>query len=624
MIEKAKKNYYNKLFAQTKDSKSINRNLDDLLGLKKEKILPENKGDPLILTNSFATYFEEKIDKICTSLGNQNPVNTSYMPRVEQGKLEKFEEITTHDIKRIMSKSKYTYCENDPFPIADVKDAGNIHLLQELYKKTVNMSITNAMFPQTEKLACIKPAYKGKGDKDELSSYRPISNLSYLSKIIEIVVNEQIWKHLQETNIIPENQSAYRENHSTETTICATMNDMIEITNSEKCGILVMLDLSAAFDTVNHNDLLDDLKYIGVGGEAHKWFESYLQNRTVAIIVSNCRSGTGNLTKGVPQGSILGPTLFNIYTIELSWILKKHDVKFKLYADDTQFYFAVTSAEEAKNKIETILNDVRNWMIKKKLKLNEDKTECMLFGTANALKNYEHFHEIQIGTSTVKIVNVVKDLGIDIDNKLSMKNQVLKTVKVCNHHIRNISFIRKYLNQNTLKTLINSHVMSRLDYCNSIYYGLPNYQLKKLQNVQNRAARLIKGTRLSDRITPVLIDLHWLPVKARIEYKICLLVFKALLNHQPAYIKECLHPFELETTIIVRHASDLHRLQEPREYSKLDERAFRNCAPRLYNKLPTELKSVTNVTLFKKKLKTFIFSECYDTEENTVIGRYKL
>ena len=144
-------------------------------------------------------------------------------------------------------------------------------------------------------------------------------------------------------------------------------------------------------------------------------------------------------------------------------------------------------------------------MIRKKLKLNEDKTECMLFGTTNALKNFEHFNQIQIGPSTIEIVTMVKDLGVDIDNKLSMKNHVLKTVKVCNHHIRNISFIRKYLNQNTLKTLINSHVMSRLDYCNSIYYGLPNYQLKKLQNVQNRAARLIKGTRLSDRITPVLL-----------------------------------------------------------------------------------------------------------------------
>ena len=624
MVEKAKKNHYNTLFAQTKDSKSINRNLDNLLGLKKEKILPENKGDPPILANNFAIYFEEKIDKICTSLENQNAVNVSYIPRVEQGKLEEFEEITICDIKRIMSKSKYTNCENDPFPIADVKDAGNIHLLQELYKKMVNMSITNAIFPQTEKLACIKPSYKGKGDKNDLSSYRPISNLSYLSKIIEIVVNEQIGKHLEKTSAIPENQSAYRENHSTETTICATISDMIEITDNERCGILVMLDLSAAFDTVDHDDLLDDLMSIGVGGEAHKWFKSYLQKRSVTVIVSNCKSETGNLTRGVPQGSILGPILFNIYTIELSWILKKHNVKFKLYADDTQFYFAVTSAEEAKNKITTILNDVRDWMIKKKLKLNENKTECMLFGTANGLKNYENFHEIQIGSSTVKIVNVVKDLGIDIDNTLSMKSQILKTIKICNHHIKNISFIRKYLNQNTLKNLISSHVMSRLDYCNSIYYGLPNYLLKKLQNVQNRAARLVKGTRLIDRITPVLIDLHWLPMKARIEYKICLLVFKALLYQRPVYLKEYLHPFELDTSIIVRHASEPHRLQEPRERSKIAERAFRNCAPRLYNKLPSELKSITDVTLFKKKLKTFIFSECYDTQENKVIGRYKL
>ena len=624
MIEKSKKKYYNKLFEESKDSKSVNRNLNNLLGLKKEKILPENKDDPLILTNSFATYFQEKIERICTSLGNQSAVNVSYMPRMEHRKLEKFNEISTHDFVRIMKKTKFTNCENDPFPIADVKDAANIHLLQELYRKIVNMSITNAVFPQTEKLACIKPAYKGKGDKNDLSSYRPISNLSFLSKIIEVVVNEQIRKHLQDINIIPENQSAYRENHSTETTICATVNDMIEITNSERCGILVMLDLSAAFDTVNHNDLLDDLKSIGIEGEAHKWFKSYLQNRKVAVIVSNCKSETNNLTKGVPQGSILGPTLFNIYTIELSWILKKHNVKFKLYADDTQFYFAVTSVEEAKNKIETILNDIRNWMIRKKLKLNEDKTECMLFGTTNALKNFEHFHQIQIGPSTIKIVTMVKDLGVDIDNKLSMKNHVLKTVKVCNHHIRNISFIRKYLNQNTLKTLISSHVMSRLDYCNSIYYGLPNYLLKKLQNVQNRAARLIKRVTLRDRITPALIELHWLPIKARIEYKICLLVFKAQLSHQPAYIKECLHPFELETNIIVRHASDEHRLQEPREYSKMSERAFSNCAPRLYNKLPTELKRVTNATLFKKKLKTHIFSECYNTEENTVTSRYKL
>ena len=185
------------------------------------------------------------------------------------------------------------------------------------------MSIAQAVFPQSEKLACIKPTYKGKGDQNDLSSYRLISNLSYLSKLIETTIEKQLWTHLKDVNVIPGNQSAYRENHSTETTVCSIMNDMIQMVSEGKCGILVMLDLSAAFDTVVHEYLLSDLKFIGINGSAYRWFESYLQNREVTVVVSQSKSETRKLTKGVPQGSVLGPILFTIYTIELSWILKK-------------------------------------------------------------------------------------------------------------------------------------------------------------------------------------------------------------------------------------------------------------------------------------------------------------
>ena len=129
----------------------------------------------------------------------------------------------------------------------------------------------------------------------------------------------------------------------------------------------------------------------------------------------------------------------------------------------------------------------------------------MLFGTKNALKNYEQFQHIMIGASNIKIVPVVRNLGVYIDSNLTMKNQISNTVKVCNHHLRNITFIRKYLNEDTLKTLIHNHVISRLDYCNSVYHRLPNTLLKKLQNIQNRAARLIKKIPLRERITPALI-----------------------------------------------------------------------------------------------------------------------
>ena len=178
--------------------------------------------------------------------------------------------------------------------------------------------------------------------------------------------------------------------------MCSIMNDMIQI--------LVMLDLTAAFDTMVHKYLLSDLKFIGIDGSAYRWFESYLQNREVTVVVSQSKSETRKLTKGVPQGSVLGHTLFTIYTIELLWILKTHNVTYKLYADDTQFYFLITTIQSTTSRIEKVMTDIKNWMVKKRLELNDDKTECILFGTENTLKNYEQFRHIMIGTSNIKIV----------------------------------------------------------------------------------------------------------------------------------------------------------------------------------------------------------------------------
>ena len=155
---------------------------------------------------------------------------------------------------------------------------------------------------------------------------------------------------------------------------------------------------------------------------------------------------------------------------------------------------------------------------------------------------------IMIGTSNIKTVPVLRNLGSYIDSTLTMKNQISNTVKVCNHHPRNIACIRKYLNEDTLKMLMHNHVISRLDYCNSIYYRLPNILLKKLQNIQNRAAKLIKKIPLRERITPALTELHWLPMKAIIIYKICLLAYKALKFGEPKYLNEYLVPFEIETS----------------------------------------------------------------------------
>ena len=625
LIEKTKKEYYSDVFSNTNNSKNIHKNLDELLGLKREKILPTVTSNYEDMTNDFVNYFEDKIEKICYSFYDQAEIEVPRLNNPRQiDKLSHFNTLSFNEFKKITTKIKNTYCENDPFPISDITNAKNFDQLQGIYLDTVNMSLTQAIFPESEKLASIKPIYKGKGDIECLNSYRPISNLSYLSKIIERTVYEQTWAFLRSQKIIPNEQSAYRENHSTETTVCAITSDMTEIVANGKCGILIMLDLSAAFDTVDHKLLLDDLRHVGIDNAVYNWYDSYLKNREVQVVISGEKSEIKKLARGVPQGSVLGSLLFCIYTIELSNILNKHNVKFKLYADDTQFYFPIDNVDDAKKKIDEIMKDIKEWMMVKKLKLNEDKTECMLFGSTRTLKKFEQLKNITIGSSTINITTVVKNLGVLINNNLSMKNQILQTVKTCNYHIRNIAFIKKYLSENALETAICNHVLSRLDYCNSVYYGLPKYLLKKLQNIQNRAARLIKGASPRDRITPSLIELHWLPVKARIEYKILLLTFKILKYNEPLYLRISLTSFGLETNVTVRHASDTNRLFEPRTENCFGERAFKYFAPRLYNRLPREMKNIQEEQSFKKSLKTLLFKRSYDLETKALQDEYKV
>ena len=203
-------------------------------------------------------------------------------------------------------------------------------------------------------------------------------------------------------------------------------------------------------------------------------------------------------------------------------------------------------------------------MNRKQLKLNEAKTECLLVGKKRDLRQLGDILNLNIGNSTINLSKSVKDLGVILDCNLSFNDQINKVIRTAGYHLRNISYIRKYLDESTIKMLIHNYVISSLDYCNSIHYGLPNYQLKKLQRIMNRSARLICGISPYERITPVLIKLHWLPIKARINFKICLLVFQAIKYGKPRYIREMLRDFRPETTVTLRHSDDQYRLEEPR------------------------------------------------------------
>ena len=352
--------------------------------------------------------------------------------------------------------------------------------------------------------------------------------------------------HLQ-----PPWQSAYRAFRSTETAILKMRSDILMNMDDQKVPLLVMLDLSAAFDTIDHVILLETLQPgIGVGGTALKWFTSYLSHRTQQVQVKGTLSEKSKLTTGVPQGSCLGPVLFTIYAADLFKIIEKHLPAAHGYADDHQVYLSFkpqhsTNERDSVVAMENCVSDLRRWMISNMLMVNDSKTEFLIVGSKQQLERVS-IPSIQVGEDQIAPVTSVRNLGVIFDSNLKMDMHITKACQKAYFHLHNIRRIRKFLSQDAMCTIIHAFVTSQIDYCNSLMNGLPESLTKKLQRVQNTAARLVFDLRKCDRITPALVTLHWLPVKYRIEFKTLLLIFKGLHGMAPSYIQEMLVPSKSE------------------------------------------------------------------------------
>ena len=272
------------------------------------------------------------------------------------------------------------------------------------------------------------------------------------------------------------------------------------------------MTLSAAFDTIDHNILLDYLKsWFGLGGTVLRWFGSYLRNRCKAIKIGSTLSELSNLIYGIPQGSVLGPLLFSLYTTPLSKIIRLHPyIKFHFYADDTQLYIHLShkNASSAVAKLNACLHDVQEWMSLSKLKLNPEKTEFIIFGSkAQRLKISSHF-PVSILGSLLHLVDSVRNLGVWFDADFSFSEHIKRTCKACFLQMRDLRRIRKYLTPE-----VTVLVSSRLDYCNSLFRGLSGFNQHKLQSIQNTLARIVINHGKYAHVTPILKKLHWLPVK---------------------------------------------------------------------------------------------------------------
>ena len=294
-------------------------------------------------------------------------------------------------------------------------------------------------------------------------------------------------------------------------------------------------------------------------------------------------------------------------------IFIRYNLNFMLYADDSQLYIVCDKPSDSVFVIEQCLVEIREWMMSNLLILNDDKTEVMRF-TSRLKKNIEKLESLRIGGFDIIPTKCVRNLGVFFDSTGDLSSQVNQICKVSYSNLYRISKLRSVLDQSSTEKLIHAFITSRLDYCNSIFYGCPEYELSKLQAIQNSAARLVMKRRKHDHISPIFFELHWLPVRQRIIFKILLIVYKILSNQAPFYLSNLIELYVPGRSDLRSANPDfcLLKRQDSRFTTKsYGWRAFNICAPFLWNELPLFIRNAKSVDIFKRNLKTYLFKKSY-------------
>ena len=609
----AKQDYYKTKIESCPNSKCLFNVVSEMCGnsLDKHLTMPNNICEEE-LPAAFSDYFRNKVEGLRDELDSVtcDNVNDSLLDKpFSEVPLVRFDEISESEVEKIILASPPKSCSLDPIPTTIL-----LKCLESTLKDItaiINYSLRTGTVPDVFKQAVVIPLLKKSNlDQDNLKNYRPVSNLPFLSKILEKVVLKQLNKHLQAHRLIETYQSAYRAKHSTESALLKIVNDiLLSIDKGDVC-VLALLDLSAAFDTLDHSILRRTLEHsFGLRGPVLSWFSAYLSNRNQTVCVGNHRSESVELVYGVPQGSVLGPVLYTLYTMSLGQTIEHHSMFYHMYADDTQIYVPVPldNVPSAVSEMEECCSSVKNWMHERKLKLNDEKTEIMICGTKQRLFTVGQ-QSFNIGGNTILSSDAVKNLGVYLDCSLSMENHIHYLVRTTNFAIRNIYKLKKYLPISCLKTLVTSLILSRLDYCNSLLAGLPENSVNRLQRVQNRAARLVLGVKPSEMSTNEMLRLlHWLPVTARVEYKMSVLCFGAQQPNAPQYIADLVKTYSPSRVL---RSSGSHLLSIPKTKLKsFGDRAFSKFGPTIWNSLPLSLRQIDSEPVFKKLLKTFLFTK---------------
>lgn len=609
IIRAAQKNYYAQQFETFKSNikltwqtiKCILHKNNNTPLVTSFKINNAETTDKSVIVNKFNEYFVN----IGPSLANKFSDSTdNFMTYLRGNYKDSFSLFPTSpeeiiNVVQAMASKKSSGYDNVS---VDIMKLAILYVAKPM-SKIINNSFFSGVVPDDIKIAKVCPIYKN-GDKAEVSNYRPISVLSSFSKIFEKVVCNRLTNYLTKYSILHNGQYGFRSNHDTTLAVIDMVDKITTAIDSSQYSIGIFIDLSKAFDTINHKILLAKLSHYGIRGVALEWFKSYLTNRYQYVEFNGATSSLLKITCGVPQGSILGPVLFLLY---INDIVNATDVlQLILFADDTNIFLSDTNLDRLILTANYELAFIVKWFDSNKLSLNLTKTNFIIFCSARK-KYLKPQVKIKLNGIAVEQVQSAKFLGVHIDEHLKWDKHIQQVASKLSKNIGILAKLKYFLPYTVLLMLYNTLVLPYLSYCNLIWACTSTNTLNPLIVLQKRAVRTIARTGSRAHTSPLFKNLYLLKLKDICYFQTILFMFKFLQSRLPPKFNNYFTFVSSVHSYSTRSSSAAFTI--PFCHTSIRQTCIRYQGPLAWNKLPSDIKLSHSVSKFKDILKLYIIAQ---------------
>ena len=612
ILQKAERNFYDSklknCFGDTKKTwnvlnKLINKSADHSPPCSSFTVNGSPCSDGKLITENFNNFFTSIGSKLASNIPVSTNHFSTYMPKLKNDKSTFALYLTTpEEIICIVNSLK----SNDSFgvdeiPITIIKAV--IPYIAKIFSKILNCCLSNGIFPDSMKIAKVCPIYKS-GEKNDFTNYRPISLLPSFSKIFEKIVYNRLIEFINSNNVLSVNQYGFRHKHSTYMAVLELYNRIsLAIDKNEFCAG-IFIDLSKAFDTINHKILLEKLQYYGIRGLSNILIKSYLSNRKQFVNYNNFQSEYQLVSCGVPQGSILGPLLFILYINDITNCSKF--CNFILYADDTNLLFSDADINTLVSNINAELITLSDWFRVNRLSLNVKKTNVMFFGHKKISTCQSNLNIIMDNEQIVQVESS-KFLGVLIDSKLTFQQHISLAASKISKSLYCLNRVRNIISKSNLRSLYFSLIHPHLTYCIHLWGTAAKTKINSLFLLQKRALRIICKSGYLSHTNELFISCGILKLLDLYVYYTGIFMFKYVNNLLPSCCANL---------VILNNSSDI--FYQFRSISKFTIPAYRTCirekcivvnGPKIWSSLPAAVCQCKSIGSFKNKITSFLLKK---------------